>query len=503
MERIRGQVPSARELAEQTIAWITCAKRQLAIPELLHALAVEVGQPDFDEENLSQVADILSVCAGLVTVDEESGTIRLVHYTTQEYFARTRKDWFPDAETAITRACVSYLSFQSVGSGICRNHSELLDRLDMYKFYEYSACHWGHHAREALKPCPEVIPFLTCNSKVNASLQTLQRQEFRHSQALWRVSSSGLHLAVMFGLEKAVQAMLEEVDVNTMDSVDYSPLLVAAIHGQVGVIDHLLEAGASIEDRRDCHEQAPLSHACENGHFQMVNWLLDHGADIETKDYRNRTPLSFAAEGGHATVVKELLDRGAKLEDTDYKWGRAPISWAAVNGHTSVVQQLLNAGAYIESGNGLHPTPLIWAARYGQTATVTILLDEGADTEHRWDYNTPLHLAASEGRDGVVEELLSRGADIDSRDWYGATPLIRAATNGHLTVVSQLLNAGADPNAKDSSGSSPAYMAALEREHAIMDELLRRGADPFEYLPYREQEVESLEMDPPVVVQKP
>ncbi|PKY01730.1 hypothetical protein P168DRAFT_321304 [Aspergillus campestris IBT 28561] len=282
MERIKGQVPSARELAEQTIAWITCAKRQLAIPELLHALAVEVSQPDFDEENLSQVADILSVCAGLVTVDEESGTIRLVHYTTQEYFARTRKDWFPDAETAITRACVSYLSFQTFGSGVCRNHSELLDRLDMYEFYEYSACHWGHHAHEALKPCPEVIPFLTCNSKVNASLQMLQREEFRHSQALWRVSSSGLHLAVMFGLEKAVQA-----------------------------------------------------------------------------------------------------------------------------------------------------------------------------------------------------------------------------TNGHLTVVEQLLNAGADPNAKDSSGSSPAYMAALEMEHAIVDELLRRGADPCEYLPYREQEVKSLEMDPPVVVQKP
>ncbi|KAK1143896.1 hypothetical protein N8T08_006011 [Aspergillus melleus] len=45
MERINGRVPSARELAEQTITWITCAKRQL-VPELLHALAVEIGQPD-------------------------------------------------------------------------------------------------------------------------------------------------------------------------------------------------------------------------------------------------------------------------------------------------------------------------------------------------------------------------------------------------------------------------------------------------------------------------
>ena len=99
MERIEGQVADSQELAKQTLSWITCARRPLTTLELRHALAVEVGEPKLDEENLPEIEDIISVCAGLVTVDEESDIIRLVHYTTQDYFERTQRDWFPDAET--------------------------------------------------------------------------------------------------------------------------------------------------------------------------------------------------------------------------------------------------------------------------------------------------------------------------------------------------------------------------------------------------------------------
>lgn len=58
----------------------TCAKRPLTTLELQHALAVEVGESELDEENFPEIEDMVSVCAGLVTVDEECGIIRLVHY---------------------------------------------------------------------------------------------------------------------------------------------------------------------------------------------------------------------------------------------------------------------------------------------------------------------------------------------------------------------------------------------------------------------------------------
>lgn len=91
MNRIEGQVLDQKELAKKVLSWITCAKRPLTTSELQHALAVEVGESDLDEDNLPQIGDMVSVCSGLVRVDEESGIIPLVHYTTQEYFSANAK----------------------------------------------------------------------------------------------------------------------------------------------------------------------------------------------------------------------------------------------------------------------------------------------------------------------------------------------------------------------------------------------------------------------------
>jgi hypothetical protein len=90
MERVEGQIANSRDLTKQVLSWITCAKRPLTILEFRHALAVEVGESALDEENLPEIEDMVGVCAGLVTVDKKSDIIRLIHYTTQEYFGRTQ-----------------------------------------------------------------------------------------------------------------------------------------------------------------------------------------------------------------------------------------------------------------------------------------------------------------------------------------------------------------------------------------------------------------------------
>jgi hypothetical protein len=98
---------------------------------LQHALAIEVGDYELDEENLPQLEDMVPVCTGLVTIDEESGIVRLVHYTTQKYFERTQRQWFPNTETNITTICVTYLLFNDFESGICENDEEFERRLQV------------------------------------------------------------------------------------------------------------------------------------------------------------------------------------------------------------------------------------------------------------------------------------------------------------------------------------------------------------------------------------
>ena len=90
MKRISKQDADGERLAKQVLSWITCSKRLLTTAELQHAIAVTPGESEFNEKSQPDIEDIVSVCAGLVTVDEESNIIRLVHYTTQEYFERTQ-----------------------------------------------------------------------------------------------------------------------------------------------------------------------------------------------------------------------------------------------------------------------------------------------------------------------------------------------------------------------------------------------------------------------------
>lgn len=62
---------------------------QLLLQCIFHVLAIEDDEPGID--------DLVAVYAGLVTVDEQSHVVRLVHYTTQEYFKRNWTRVLPDA----------------------------------------------------------------------------------------------------------------------------------------------------------------------------------------------------------------------------------------------------------------------------------------------------------------------------------------------------------------------------------------------------------------------
>ena len=98
IQRIEGQLDTECELAKRVLSWITFAKRPLTTAEICCVLAVEPDKAEIDSDNVYDSKDLISVCAGLVVIDQGSSVIRFVHYTTQDYFERTRDAWNPGGQ---------------------------------------------------------------------------------------------------------------------------------------------------------------------------------------------------------------------------------------------------------------------------------------------------------------------------------------------------------------------------------------------------------------------
>ncbi|CZR49119.1 uncharacterized protein FPRO_12555 [Fusarium proliferatum ET1] len=412
MERILSQSPSHRDLAKRVIAWITCALRPLTVEELRHALAVEVGKAELNWDALPETSIILQVCVGLVTVGESDGIIRLVHYTTQEYFEETEDTWFPEAENEITITCVTYLNFQEFKGGICSTGQALRERLDENPLFHYASHHWGDHARNATSICKGVIEFLKSDSNVESSAQSLMAWGRYSGSQRVPENIKGLHLAAYFGNVAEAQILLLENDPDLKDGHNRTALFYAAGNGHSAVVELLLENGANI-DRRDSSLKTALSRACMGEHATTAGILLKNHAQVDPEDSENQTPLSFAAEMGHAAIVQLLLDNNAEVDSmTDY--GRTPLLLAAMEGHMNIVQLLLANGADV-----------YW---------------KDIDNE------TALSLAVFDGHTAVVQLLLDNNAEVDSENIYGKTPLKIATDQRHETIVQLLLDYGADAN---------------------------------------------------------
>jgi hypothetical protein len=323
LTRIKKQPGGDGTLAMSILRWISYSKRPLLVDELCHALAMEWDddeepQRDLDHDNILDPESLVDVCAGLVIIEDESKVIRLVHFTTEEFFNASRGSLFPDAETQISKTCLAYLSLDIFSKGYCTSDQELETRLQLLPFLNYAAHHWGHHLRG--KPEQDLeemaLNLLNNHSSLLTSTQVMYISDYRYAGYSQRFlkNMTGLHVAAIFGLHALVSLLLGKgADVKAKDSNGGTALYRAAERGHEAVVKLLLEKGAELETKSDYSGQTPLSWAAEKGHEAVVKLLLEKGAELETKsDYGGRTALSYAAEKGHEAVVKLLLEKGAK-----------------------------------------------------------------------------------------------------------------------------------------------------------------------------------------------
>lgn len=231
-------------------------------------------------------------------------------------------------------------------------------------------------------------------------------------------------------------------------------------------MEFLVQHGAEIE-LKDNDGRIPLSWAAGKGNTGPMRFLLETGADIRTKDFNGATAPSWPAMRSKDNVetVGFLVEQNVEIDPKENTNGQSPFSFAAEQGHCGVMDVLLNHGADINSKSNDGRTPLSFAIEYGDISehSPKFLVGNGADIEPKDKVGgTPLWWAIGGLRNEpfVVKYLLEFGADVETRT-AGMTPLIWAVVQGNYDATQSLLKGGAYINAKDEIKRMTALMHSV------------------------------------------
>jgi ankyrin repeat protein len=420
MKRIELQSADNRNLALRLLPWIVHAFRPLRLTEIQHAMAIDDLEPKdrlVSHDSLTPQDILVDVCAGMLRVDEKSGIVRLIHYTTQKYFEGNGSDHFPRAHYDIGVRCMKYLSLDVFGEGYCPTDELYKRRLEENPLLDYAVKHGMNHIHEGNEQDAQdaALGLLLDDVKLSSSSQVLLVEGDRYdgySQHFLRKKFHGVHFTAYLGVKDIMIKLLSEnpkVNPDAKDDNEQTPLSWAAAKGHRAVVETLLATGKVEPDAKDNGGRTPLSWAPSLGHRAVVETLLTTGkAEPDAKDNRGRTPLSWAASRGHRAVVETLLTTGKVEPDAKDNGGRTPLWWAASWGHTAVVETLQATGKVEpDTKDNRGRTPLWWAAYRGHTAVVETLLATGKVNPDAKDDNgrTPLSLAATRGDTATVELL--------------------------------------------------------------------------------------------------
>jgi ankyrin repeat protein len=495
MERILTQGEGASKMAKKILAWVLCAHRPLSTLELLHALAVEPGDDEIDEDNIMETEQLLTICAGLVTIDEQSDSVRFIHYTTQEYLQRNQQTWLPHAEIEIARSCTAYLSIDGLLVDLCSSEVDYESRLKKFVLLKYAAVYWGPHLNSLMGTCEfdllngvgtEALSLLLDTDRLSVMSQVLFMSRRRnYPRAAVKEEGKGFcgsHWTGRFGLLSLLEQWIDKkYETDQRDLSGRTPLSWAAENGQVATTKLLLDKGKVDVDSKDNDGRTPLWWAIRNGKEVITKLLLGTGkVDVDSKDNDGRTPLSWAAANGQEAILKLLLDTGKVDVDSKDNDGWTPLSWAAEKGREVNTKLLLDTGkADVDSEDNNGRTPLWWTIGNGNEAITKLLLDTGkVDVDSKDNYGrTLLSWAAEKGREATTKLLLDTGkVDVDSKDNDGRTPLWWAIRNGKEVITKLLLGTGkVDVDSKDSDGWTPLWWAAGKGQEATTKLLLGTG----------------------------
>ncbi|KAJ7637901.1 ankyrin repeat-containing domain protein [Mycena polygramma] len=446
------------------LRWVTFSVEPVTLCQLDEALAINFSKPDhwvFESENRGRVEDVCGLLEGLVTIVPATPTstqhrvlVALAHSSVNDYIKSQKflDEYKHDLGEAPSH---TFLAQSCVTYLLHFEHNPLnADTLPQYSLALYAAKYWSHH-------------LLRC-----------------HDRGV--LQSSTMHLLEQGSQQYAVLNCLYDIDKPWNRRADWSrhapwPLHLCSLIGYIEGVEFLLDHGADVNTAGRGYGSA-LQSAAVSGNVDIIRVLLENSADVNAAggEYGNAaggeygSALQNAAWKGHVDAVRVLLEKGADVNIA----GGSVLQSAASRGHMDIVHVLLDHGADVNTVGGAYGSALQGAAWNCHVDAVRVLLEKGADVNAvNGEYGSALQAAAWWGYMDIVHVLLDHGADVNAAGGEYGSALQGAAWNCHVDAVRVLLEKGADVNAVNGEYGSALQAAAWWGYMDIVHVLLDHGAD--------------------------
>lgn len=307
-----------------------------------------------------------------------------------------------------------------------------------------------------------------------------------------------VHAAVNNRLEIVKLLLNKGADVNGLSANNETALVGAVVGGNLEIVKLLHQSRGNI-NAEDNSKISILYHAVSysgdegKDRVSIVQYLIDNGADVNTKQQHNYTALMSAASIEQIEVLKILLSKGAKINERANNKTSALLE-AVRSGYSyetdkhnpnalEVVRLLLDAGEDVNVADEKGVKPLIRALEYcivtDYKAIAKLLIEKSQTLDA-----TDLAKAAVLKNPEFVKMILERGVDANAKaDATDSTALLEAVRegtyestgglkDGTMETIRLLMNAGADPKAKDIYGNTPLKLAKQQRNYEMIFALL-------------------------------
>ncbi len=426
MQRIRNQSPGRQETAWKALSLVYHAKGPLTVKSAQQALAVREGDEEFSEDGIDEEETLVNITAGLLAT--RSGNLAFVHHTVKEFLRKPEgkqkikfygaageeatEDWFTDKTLAhgyIANQCLNFLALKDFAELLNSAQREL--RAQEFGFLDYAVNNVGYHAYRST---------------------ALENERYKVNQRCLALLGDG---AMPLGsLQEFLARMWTNPAPTRVRMIQIPKAHLAVLCNFVSIAKDLVTA-KNINDAATSKNETVLHFAARIKSQDMVELLLEKGADRNMVNYSGKTPLDMILAApllrlSSSRDIPGLMPSGnPEGTGNDREQDFLPILLL------KYIQSRAGREFMFNDGERSIPMRVIEDTVASRSATdeVATIIQEN------------VKLTISEEGEKLAALFISAGVDINSQQTSRETPLQLATLFELPNLVKLLLEKGANP----------------------------------------------------------